>query len=207
MRYRTIGVIAMACLLALGLAVVAISSVPARTQDNLVKTYPGGPTAGEGTAQGENLATTKHVLKSEFYDTNGGASLTCFGSFCHGEALLFQESIACPGPVGTKCTYEIDVAAQTVVSPAGDTGYYQFLIDGAIPTGGGTDPTGAFQFEQAGAGGQYSAEYSVTSQVQNVAANQSHVITVNLGCADSMGTGSSNVTTGFSDLTIGVLKP
>jgi hypothetical protein len=207
MRYRTIGMIAMACMLGLVLAVVAISSVPARTRGNLVKTYPGVSTAGEGTAQEENLATTKHVLKSEFYDTNGGASLTCFGPFCHAEDLLFQESIACPGPVGTQCTYEIDVAAQTVVSPAGDTGFYQFLIDGAIPNGGGTDPTGAFQFEQAGAGGQYSAEYSVTSQVQNTATNQSHIITVNIGCFDGLGTGSSTVTTGFSDLTIGVLKP
>jgi hypothetical protein len=207
MRYRTIGMIAMACIFALGLAVVAISSISARTQDNSVKAYPGNPTPGEGAAQGENLATTKHVLNSVFYDSSGGVNAACGTTGCTATAPIFDESISCPGVIGTKCTYEVRIAGQTVVNPAGENGLFQFLIDGAIPNGGGTDGNGFWTWEIFGAGGQYSSAYSVTSQVKNTSANQTHFIAVNLACIDSLGAGGCDATTGFSTLVVRVLKP
>jgi hypothetical protein len=200
-------VMAMACMLGLALAVVAISSISARTQDNSVKAYPGSPTPGEGTAPGENLATTKHVLNSVFYDSSGGLNASCGATGCEAMAPIFNESISCPGAIGAKCTYEVRIAGQTVVNPAGENGLFQFLIDGAIPTGGGTDGNGLWTWEIFGAGGQYSSAYSVTSQVKNSSANQSHSIAVNLVCIDSLGAGGCDATTGFSTLVVRVLKP
>jgi hypothetical protein len=201
-------VIAMACMFALALAVLAISGVPARTQDSSVKTYPGNPSPRQETAQQEPPALIKHVLNSIFYDSSGGNVASCSSTNCTAIAPLFTESISCPGPAGTKCTYEVDIAGQTVVSAAGEDGIYQFLIDGAIPTGGGTDGNGFYGWELVGAGGQYSSAYSVTSQVKNTSANQSHSIVVNIGCSDQFsGLGGCTGIAGFSDLTVGVLKP
>jgi hypothetical protein len=199
--------VAMACTFALAVAVVAMSGVPARTQDNSGKTHLGVPTPGQGGPQEESLPTTKHVLNSVLYDSSIGAFASCSTTGCTATANIFTENIACPGPAGTKCTYEVDIAAQTEISSAGEDGLFQFLIDGAAPNGGGTGGDGLYSVEDLGAAGLYTNAYTVTSQVQNASTNQSHSIVVNIGCIDTLGVGGCTGTAGFSDLTVGVLKP
>jgi hypothetical protein len=200
-------VVAMVCMFALALAVVTISGVPARTQDNAGKIHPGFALPGQGGPQGEFLSTTGHVLNSTLYDSSNGNTASCSTIGCFVTAPLFTENIACPGPAGTKCTYEVDIAAQTEVSVAGEDGVFQFLIDGASPNGGGIGGDGLFSVEDQGAAGLYTSAYTVTSQVQNASTNQSHSIVVNIGCIDTLGVGGCTGTAGFSDLTVGVLKP
>jgi hypothetical protein len=186
-------VIAMACMLALALAVVVISGFPARTQ---------------GTPQEQFQALTKHVLIASYYNANATSIFaSCSGSGCFsGPTPVYLESIPCPGATGVKCTYEVAMAAETTVDP-GNAGFYQFLIDGAGPNGGGTEAGGYYPWENQGAGGTYSSAYTVTSQVQNTSSNQSHSIAVNVACEDTSFSGSCSGGVIFTSLTIRVLKP
>jgi hypothetical protein len=201
-------VIALASVLVLALTVVAISGVPARTQDNAAKTRLGVPSPAQGTPQQEPPALLKHVLNATYYDASSPGLITsCSGPNCTASLNLYTESISCPGPVGTKCTYEVNIAAQTFVYPAGQQGLYQFLIDGAIPSGGGTDANGFYGWEETGPVGQFTSAYAVTSSVKNVSTNQSHSIVLNYGCFDTLVLGHCGANSGFASLTVRVLKP
>jgi hypothetical protein len=180
--------VAVGCTLAVGLAMVVISDVPAATQ--------------------EPPSLIKHVLTATYYDATSGANASCNTTGCVATANVATESIPCQGATGVKCTYEVNVAAQSnMVSPG--EGLYQFLIDGAIPSGGGTDVNGFWIWGIAGPSGpgsmSGSAAYSVNSQVTNTSSNQLHSIVVNLGCA--MGNPGCTVNSSQTSLTVRVLKP
>jgi hypothetical protein len=201
-------VIALACTLALALAVLVISTVPARTQESSVKTYPGVLVSRQEAPTVEPLVLTKHVGDTNYYFLGPGTSASCSSADCQATANIFTESIECPGAVNVECTFEIDVAGQHQVSPAGEDGLYQFFIDGAIPSGGGTDGSGLYAWEINGAAGKYTSAYGVTSQVKNTKANELHSIVVNIGCAEiESNSGGCSDSTGFHQLTIRVLKP
>jgi hypothetical protein len=199
--------IAMACTFTLMLAVAAISGVPARMRGNPVNGYSGIASPRQEAPQTENPGT-KHVLNSVFFDSSGGHSASCSTTGCTAIAPMFTESIGCPGPAGTKCTYEVDIATQTNVSPADEAGLYQFMIDGGVPNGGGTDSNGIYFWQAFGDPGSYTSAYTVTSQVQNTNTNQLHTIGVNMGCSDVfLNRGGCNGNTGLSSLTVRVHKP
>jgi|SRR5580658_3065428 hypothetical protein len=191
--------VAMGWTFTMALAVAVISGVPARAQV--------GP-----------KTLVKHVLSGTYYDaSSSGATASCDTADCVATANMYTESIACPGAVDVKCTYEVNIAALTSVSQNGGSGYeglYQFLIDGAAPTGGGTDSNGFYAWGEPGAPPLTSA-FSVTSQVKNASANQLHSIVVNLGCsANNSGGGGCDASAGlaidprgFASLTVRVLKP
>jgi hypothetical protein len=184
--------IVMACMFALALAVTAISGVPARTQDNE-----------------EPLVLTKHVLNATYYDANTNVvEAMCSFAGCQATPVfVFNESIACPGPAGTKCTYEVNIAATASVGPVGDSGLLQFLVDGATPTGGQTDSQGFYLFESFGPTGNYNSAYTVTSQAKNTSANQSHAIGVLVSCQDIQIRGNCVAGISVGSLTIRVMKP
>jgi len=180
--------VAMGCTFAMALAALIISGVSAGAQSP--KTL------------------VKHVLSGTYYDATSGATTSCNTLGCVATANVSTVSIPCPGATGVKCTYEVNIAAQSNMESPGE-GLYQFLIDGAIPNGGGTDANGFWIWGISGPSGpgpmSGSAAYSVNSQVTNTSANQSHSIVVNLGC--SMGNPGCTVNSGQTSLTVRVLKP
>jgi len=185
--------VAMGCTFALALVVVVINVVPAR-------------------AQAAPKTLVKHVLSGTYYDASPSypfAQASCNTSGCQATANMYTESISCPGATGVKCTYEVDIAAQTGLQSG--EGQYQFLIDGVKPNNGyGTDPNGFWNWGigQNGGGWAGSTCYTVTSQVTNSSANQSHSIVVNLGCSDAgLGNPGCFVNSGPANLTVRVLKP
>lgn len=192
--------VAMGRTVVLSLAIVMACGVSATAQEPQVKVL------------------VKHVLSGTYYDASfQGANVSCSTPDCVATANMYTESIPCPGAAGVECTYEVDIAALTSVSQNGGSGYeglYQFLIDGLAPTAGGTDSSGFYTWGEPGAPPLTSA-YSVTSQVKNTSANQSHSIVVNLGCsASSYGGGGCQASAGldieprgFASLTVRVLKP
>jgi hypothetical protein len=95
-----------------------------------------------------------------------------------------------------KCTYEVNISTEV----SGSEAVAQFLIDSAVPNGGGTDQNGFW------GGWAWVFAYSVTSQVENASANQPHTIVVNLGCMAGSNDGCSAESLPTS-LTIRVLKP
>ena len=163
-----------------------------------------------GTREASATSLIKHVLSGTYYDASPSypfAQASCSPSNCQATANMYTESIPCPGAAGVKCTYEVDIAAQTGLQSG--EGQYQFLIDGVKPNSGyGTDPNGFWNWGigQNDGGWAGSAAYTVTSQVQNTSANQSHSIVVNLGCAATINPGCF-VNSGPANLTIRVLKP
>jgi hypothetical protein len=166
----------------------------------------------QATAQGASpKKLVKHVLNASYYDaSSSGANASCGSAGCVAKANIYTESISCPGAKGAKCTYEVNIAALTSVGQDGgngNAGLYQFLIDNKIPTGGGTDQNGFYTWGTAG-GPPASSSYSVTSQVTNTSANQSHSIVVNIGCsAGSDNSGGCNASSAFASLTLRVLTP
>jgi hypothetical protein len=184
--------VAMAGMFALALAVTAISGVPALTQDNE-----------------EPLVLTKHVLNATYYDANSNVveALCNFAGCQATPVFVFSEKVACPGPAGTKCTYEVNIAATASVGPVGDSGLLQFLIDSATPTGGQTDSQGFYSFESFGPTGNYNSAYSVTSQVKNTSSNESHSVDVLVSCQDIQVSGNCVAATSIASLTIRVMKP
>ena len=180
-------VVAIASTLALALAVVIVAGVPGMAQETPAKTL------------------VKHVLNGTYYDAVGGVIASCSTQGCVATSNMYTESISCPGATGVKCTYEVNVAAFTGLQSG--VGLYQFLIDSAPPSGGGTDQSGFFNWGQGQNGGglSVSSAYSVNSQVTNASANQSHSIVVNLGC--DMENPGCTAAMGSSTLTVRVLKP
>lgn len=185
-------VVAMGCTFTLALAVVISIGVSARAQDET-----------QEEAQANTLV--KHVLNGTYYKSGGGPVASCTTMDCMATANMYTESIACPGAVGVKCTYEVNIGASLGI--LGGVGLYQFLVDGAIPNGGGTDQNGFFNWGQGQNGGGLAASsaYSVNSQVTNTSANQSHSIVVNLAC--NQGNSGCTAAAGSSTLTVRVLKP
>jgi hypothetical protein len=194
-------VMAIGCAFALALAVVIIVGVSAKAQEET-----------QEEAQANTLI--KHVLNGTYYNFTSGGHTSCDTSGCVATVNVSTVSIPCPGTTGVKCTYEVSIAAQSNMESPG-TGLYQFLVDGAIPNGGGgnggggTDPNGFWTWSISGPMGpgplSGSAAYTVSSQVTNTGANQSHSIVVNLAC--DMGNPGCTVNSGQTTLTVRVLKP
>ena len=191
--------VAMGYTLALALAVMTISGVSASAQAAPAKT------------------PVKHVLSGTYYDASSpGGSASCGTANCTATINAYTENIPCPGAAGVQCTYEVGISAEAYVNANGSdcctAGIYQFLIDGAIPTGGGTN-NGFYNWAQNGSTGAFTSTYNVTSQVKNTSANQSHSIVVNFGCyseANDLGCSAVSgeaIPGGFLSLTVRVLKP
>jgi hypothetical protein len=201
--------IAMACTFALALAAVAISGVSARTPHNVGKAPAGVPTPKQGARQEQSLPSTKHVLSYTYFDASASnITSSCSTAFCLSTpANMYTYITSCPAPAGAKCTFELRIAALTQVSVPGEDGLYQFLIDGAAPTGGGTDSSGFYAWEVFGGKGEYTSTYNVASQVTNSVSNGSHIISVSLACRENMGASGCTASTGLTSFRLRVLKP
>lgn len=168
----------------------------------------GGAHAG---AQPSAKGLVRHVLKDNYYDaSSSGSNPSCGAAGCIATATIYSERIPCLGTRAAICTYEINIAALTSVSQSGgggNEGVYQFLIDGANPTGGGTDGSGYYAWGSAG-GPAVTSTYTVTSQVTNTKLNELHSIVVRFGCsAGSDNTGGCSAMSGAASLTVRVLNP
>lgn len=191
-------------MMGLGLLLASVSF--AMAQSAATKALPGTILQHKTSVRPPALAN--HLLKKTLFDSSsGGTGASCSTAGCISVVNVYTETVACPGAAGTFCTFDIRIENQASVSPAGEDGIYQFLIDGAIPNQGGTDGSGFEAWEIFGAGGQYNPAYSVRHQVLNSVSNQSHTITVNNGCAEVLGNAGCSGSSGFASLTINIYKP
>jgi len=145
---------------------------------------PAGQDSDDGHAQ------SKHKLKDTIFASSGGASASCGSAGCFAATAIYSQKIVCPVTNGESCTFEVDVSSFAFIDGGnplpGDLYYYQFLVDGAAPTGGGTDNNGLVAL----IGPNIIAAYSVSSGVINTSKNQNHQIVVNIACL--AGSNSSN---------------
>jgi hypothetical protein len=149
------------------------------------------------------------VLSYTYFDASASnITSSCTTAFCLSPpANIYGYFISCPAPAGAKCTFELRIAALTSVSPSGEGGLYQFLIDGSAPNGGGTDSNGFYAWEVFGGKGEYTSTYNVASQVTNSVSNETHIIRVSLACRENMGASGCTASTGLTSFRLRVLKP
>jgi hypothetical protein len=154
-----------------------------------------------------DVALTKHALVTTYLEANANrVNAVCNTSGCSATSPVFTPSVVCPGAVGTSCTYQIHLDGQ-VAATMNDIGFFQFLVDGAVPNPGPTENNGFIQFAfNPNAENGEARSYGVTAMVKNTSANQAHAISVSIGCADETGDGCVG-TSQLANLQIGVYHP
>jgi hypothetical protein len=195
-------------LVALTVAVAGIAFAQNRPVEDVVGSVARASHAGP------LVLTAKETLRSIYSDSgSGGTFASCAAAGCLSpSSAIYSYNITCPAAIGRTCTYDIQIAGQVETGGnsivAGENGLYQFLVDGAIPTGGGTDFSGYYHWQLFGPEFSTATAYSVHSQVKNSVLNQAHNITVYLACQDVIGDGAGCfASAGFQTLVIRVWTP
>ena len=158
-----------------------------------------------------DVLTPKETLVGTFSDSRGPASASCTGTDClSSPTALFAPVVVCPAQAGKSCTYDVQISGQVkttgIINSNGQDGVYQFLVDGLIPSGGGTDDSGFFAWQIGGPSFTYGTSYNVHSKVKNTTLNQSHTVLVNLACQDIDG-GGCTASLGFQTIVVRVWTP
>ena len=140
------------------------------------------------------------------------AACNTVNCFAPPQRIFPRLNAVCPGALNATCTFYIHLESQDLNLSTRDTGLFQFLVDGAIPIPGPTDPLGFFQWENNDATSATavpaSHSYAVVAVVANSkTANQVHPIEVRVSCFDFNGNGGCNVTSGLSSLEVNVYRP
>jgi hypothetical protein len=165
----------------LAISLVNVASAQDRAAHNPEFSKPGQATEAPTTLK-------KEVLKASYFDSSAADVFAyCVSAGCFATTNIYTENLTCPGSVGKTCTYEVVIDSQVLSSgfskPTGEEGLYQFLIDGAVPNGGGT--LGSYYlWQNGGPSFLFTASHSVHGQVTNSAANQAHSVVVNVECSE-----------------------
>jgi hypothetical protein len=161
------------------------------------------------------VLTAKETLRATYSDSGstGGFNSSCsFAGCISPPSTIYSYNITCPVLVGKTCTYDIQIAGQVMSGgnsdAVGENGLYQFLIDGAPPTGGGTDINGNYSWQYGGPEFEFGTSYSVHSKVTNDVANQAHTISVSVLCEEVNGDlNGCWVFSGFQTMVVRVWTP
>ena len=164
---------------------------------------------------GPQVLTARETLKATYSDSGspGGLFPSCGSAHCTSPAVtIYSYNITCPGLAGKTCTYDIQIAGQVMSGgnsdAVGEDGLYQFLIDGAVPTGGGTDSNGFYSWQYGGPEFAFGTSYNVHSHVTNDIASQAHNITVSVACNEIDGDPNGCFAySGFQTIVIRVWAP
>jgi hypothetical protein len=168
-------------------------------------------TALKPTDLSSDVLTPKESLVATYSDSRGPATASCTGVDCLSTpTALFAPVLVCPAQAGKSCTYDIQVTGQVkttgITNSDGQDGVYQFLVDGVLPSGGGTDDSGFFAWQIGGPSFTYGTSYNVHSKVKNTTLNQSHNVLVNFACQDIDG-GGCTASLGFQTIVVRVWTP
>jgi len=191
-------VITVACGFVVALAVTLISRAPAKAQ--------AGPTTRRFVVPQANAQPqTKKAnvpkplsLWRSFFDTSSEAvGTSCDSEACSAFTPIFIEQVVCPVQEGQSCTFQITIESENYVGSNestplyGESGQYQFLVDGAAPSPG---PVGVIdlicpncyewmyskQWNEVFIG----TSYAVTATVTNTTWQQKHSVEVDIGCRE-----------------------
>jgi len=152
------------------------------------------------------------TLKATDSASDGFAFVSCGVSSCLADPVtIFNTNVTCPVVAGKTCTYDVQIAGQVFSTgetiEEGENGLYQFLVDGLIPTGGGTDVNGFYSWQFLGPAFTFGTAYNVHSKVTNSSANEKHNIAVNLTCEDDIGATGCFAEASLQTITVRVMTP
>jgi len=167
-------------------------------------------------AQKSNAATTtlngRNLKTANFQTQNDQIAAGCVGVVCTSPPIFDPAlDLVCPVAAGKTCTYYIHLESQVQVS-AQDAGLFRLLVDGAAPTPGPTATDGSFTWLDNDPDSDVLSHFeiksfTVTAKVTNAAANQTHAIEVQIGCADTNADGGCLARSGFAVLEVKVHTP
>jgi hypothetical protein len=150
------------------------------------------------------LSATTLVVNKERSSTN------CTGKSCHAKKRMFAPiPVICPADIGKTCTFHVSLDAKVEISFV-DDGFYQFLVDDAVPFPGPTLEGGYYRFvrfQQTNSIGPTRLSYpaSLVATVTNTN-SQNHTIVVSIACQDEDGDGCT-ATVYHSTMRVDVFQP
>jgi|SRR5580692_289739 hypothetical protein len=163
------------------------------------------PATAQTVLNNETMVSTTLVVNTQ------SATARCGKAGCLAKTPMFATiQVTCPAPIGQTCTFHISLDAKVSLSNGWAT-FYQFLVDGAAPTVGPTDRYGVYLFQQnvVGVTGlpiRQSDPASVVATVTNSSSN-SHNITLNIGCVDSLHLSGCATTAHASTTRVDIFEP
>ncbi len=159
------------------------------------------------------VITNKTLQSASFQTQDDLVFAFCVVNACTSPRIFDPAlDVVCPAATGKTCTYYIHLESQVQVTPQ-DAGLFRFLVDGAAPGPGPTDPNGFFKWLENDPDSNLVdhfevKSYTVVAKVTNSSQNQSHSIEVQIGCADtSTDGGGCGARSGFSSLEVKVFTP
>ena len=141
---------------------------------------------------GGNATLTSRKLISSTFETNStGVSTSCGTAACQTLVpLLPRLALTCPGPIGTTCTFFIQIESTNQISSA-DQGLYQINVDGVPANPGPLAAGGLYKFVESDPNSDdtHANSAGIVATVTNSSANQVHHSQVSFGCQDDTGDG------------------
>jgi hypothetical protein len=215
-------VITVACAFVVALTVTLISRAPAKAQAGPptrrfeVPKANAQPQASKSPNNGKPL-----TLWGSFLYTNFNISASCDSEDCSAFTPMFNEEVVCPVGEGESCTFQITIESENHVGSNettplyGESGQYQFNVDGAAPSPGlvGMFPyicpnCYEWMYSTVYADAYIGTSAAVTATVTNTKGWQKHSVEVGIGCEEqeSDSTGCHVLTT-LANLQVAVYVP
>jgi hypothetical protein len=180
------------------------------------------------TLEAQTLISNEKLVSTTFLVNKQDATAHCGIPGCRTKRPMFSATpVYCPAEIGKTCTFHISLDTKAAMgfkcgyssgcAGPGPIGFYQFLIDDAVPTIGPTDGDGDYLFEKSlwtfSKNGppprpfvRLSFPASVLGSVTN-STSKSHTVNVNVGCSDIGKQGGCIVTTHWTTMRIDVFEP
>jgi hypothetical protein len=185
---------------------VQVVSIFAAIAIGAIQTY------GQTILSNETLVTTTLVVNKT------PIIAKCKGYGCSAEKkYLTSIPVTCPAGGGKTCTFHIaldvkvNIGTPEASSTEGTLGFYRFLIDGAAPTVGPTDPHGGYLFEKNIytnlENSSSTLRLSYPASVVTSTASGNHTIDVYVGCTDNLLEGGCGLTAHSGTMRIDIFEP
>lgn len=168
----------------------------------------------------QTILSNEVLVTSTFAVNKTEAKAECHGYDCTNTVPMLTIPVNCPAKSGQTCTFHIAVDAKVLTTfpcnrgcaKPGPQTFYQFLVDGAVPSPGPTDGQGNYIFGNAvytyGAGSHpFQTRLSYPASVVSTVPSGNHTIVINLGCADRSILGGCKAIAYWSTTRIDVFEP
>jgi hypothetical protein len=149
-------------------------------------------------AMGQIILSSEKLVSTTFLVSKERIKATCHETGCIAKTPMFAPvALACPAQIGLTCTFHISLDSKVSFSDfcnspchvSGPMVFFEFLVDGKVPTIGPTDKSGDYIVQwnfQISGGNPVRQSYpaSLLAVVRN-RTSENHQISVSVGCRET----------------------
>jgi len=104
-------------------------------------------------AMGQTILSNEKLVSTTFLVSKVSIEAKCHETGCIAKTSMFAPvTVACPAPIGKTCTFHISLDSKVSFSDfcdstchvSGPLVFFEFLVDGKVPTIGPTDESGKY---------------------------------------------------------------